>query len=305
MAIRFEYDTVTWVQRIPFIFASVLNILVLMLTIRQQMKNKVILKLKYGSNALLLFCISVACTVALRLLYYFSGPGAILTPSILYAICYYTPPLFMIAACVFFLNYLLNSLQSRFNMSGIKRYIIFERVIQITLGVIWFIQVICFSISVYQRHAGKEDARFNCADIYQIINNVAYFFVSVFLIYVIYCYNEKLKLVGPALQNRRLAIDLVIATTFIQVFVRVMNAIFLMSNTYKEFENWSNKKKFPYAQVSYTLHSILAEILPLFAYNYYIEKDTENLGIFELLEPEEESTVNAIDSNLNEKQNDL
>eukprot|EP00826_Nyctotherus_ovalis_P064671 TRINITY_DN9491_c0_g1_i2.p1 TRINITY_DN9491_c0_g1~~TRINITY_DN9491_c0_g1_i2.p1 ORF type:complete len:335 (-),score=73.53 TRINITY_DN9491_c0_g1_i2:153-1079(-) len=281
---RYDYDTKSWIQRSPFMFTSLGYMLVLVLVLRQQHTSRTILHLKYGRNYLVMYCVAITCTVLCRMLYFFSGPDAIPTPSALFGVVSFLPSLLMIATCVFFLNYLLNSLQSRFGTVQGRRYIVFELITQTFLAVLFPLQLAFFCFAIYQKHYDGFLDFAKWTPIYHNVNNGAYLIVAFFLVYIIKCYNEKLKLVPIAFQERRKAIVLVIVATFVQVVAKIANALLIVIKVYDKLEEITHKENKPYAQLCYAVYHTLGDILPLLAYTYYIEKDTENLAVFEMTE---------------------
>ena len=285
----YEYDTKSWIQRIPYVFMSLLYIAILVLVIRQQFKIRKTVNLKYGRYALILYFVAITFTALLRILYFYSGDEAIPTPSALYAISAFSPSLLMIVASILFLNYLLNSLQSRFESIRIKRYAVLEMITKVFLAIMFPIQVFLFACSVYQEYHDDAMKSFEFEKIYHGINNGLYFVVSIFLVYIIKCYNDELKVIVVAFYNRRKAIILVIMTTFIQIIIRIVNAILIILGEYVKLEKKTYAENFPYAQLCYLMYLILSDVLLILAYTYYVEKDTKDLVVFEVTETQSPS----------------
>jgi len=279
-----HYEAKTWTLRIPFIFISLFYLVVLVLVVRQQFKNRAILNLKYGKNALLLYSISVVATVLLREIYLYSGDDAIPTPDVMYVFVSFYPVTIVHAACVFFLNYLLNSLQSRFGIVQGKRYILFEKISQTFLAILFPLQTAFCSYSVYQKTHKNSISCFDWAFIYRIFNNIACIIISIFLIYIIRCYNEKLKTFGVSFGGRKRAILFVIIIIAVQLLAKIFNAIMNITGEFLSLEKISKEDDVPYMQTYIAFYLILSDILPFFAYTYYIDKDTEDLAVFEITE---------------------
>lgn len=281
---KYKYDTITWTERIPFIFISLCYIFILILVIWQQLRIKMVLYLRYGKNALIMYCVTIAITVFLRLLYFYSGDDAIPTPSVLYGITVYFPPLFMIATCIFFLNYLLNSLHFRFGRVQGKRYAIFETISQVFLAILFPIQVAFFIYSACQTHNENFTAPFKWIDIFQNVNNISYLIISAFLIYIIKSYTDKLELFSIDFYNRKTAIKLVIISTFVQIVARIVNALLIIFDVYLPIEEKTHEENFPYAQLCFSAYILLSDVILILSYTYYIKKDTENLTAFRMKE---------------------
>ena len=278
------YDATTWILRIPFIFISLFYVVVLVLVVRQQLKNRAALNLKYGKNSLLLYCISVVATVLLREIYLYSGDDAIPMSKVMFLFVSYYPVTITHAACTFFLNYLLNSLQSRFGVAQRKRYILFEKITQTFLAILLPFQTALCIYSVYQRSYKSLIFDLNWDDIYFVVSDAVCVIISAFLIYIIRSYNEKLKTFGVSFEGRKRAILFVIIIIAIQLLARATQAIMIIKDTLKFLEETSKKDNRPYVQTYIFFYFILTDILPFLAYTYYIDKDTEKLTVFEMTE---------------------
>jgi len=278
------YDTNSLILRIPFIFISLLYVVVLVLVVRQQFKSRAMLNLKYGKNSLLLYCISIVATVLLRGIYLYSGEDGIPTPDVMYIFVASYSGTIVNAVCIFFLNYLLNSLQSRFGIVQGKRYVLFEKITQTFLAIVLPLQTALCIYFVYQVHYKSFIFGFDWLFIYCIVNNTASIIISTFLIYIIRCYNEKLKTFGISFRGRKRAILFVIIVIAVQLLARIFNVIMNITDSFAYLEEITTRDDIPYMQTYTAFYLILSDILPFLTYTYYIDKDTESLAVFGMTE---------------------
>jgi len=278
------YDTTSWILRIPYIFISLCYAAALVLVVRQQFKSRAILNLKYGKNFLLLYSISVVATVLLREIYLYSGDDAIPVSNVMFEFVASYPTAMVHAACVFFLNYLLNSLQSRFGIVQGKPYILFEKISQTFLAIILPLQTAFCIYFVYQESHKKSIFGLNWTIIYCVASNAACTINLGFLIYIIRCYNEKLKTFGIFFEGRKRAILFAVIIIAVQLVARIAHIILLTTERLKPLKEITVKDDIPYMQMYFAFYLILSDILPFFAYTYYIDRDTEDLAVFEMTE---------------------
>ncbi len=276
-----EYDTHNWTQRSVFVVMAVLYLLLLVFVARQFLKGLAVIVVKYGRNILIMFFVSVCFAFTFRIVYYFSGEGALMLPLAPYGLCAHFPGMFLLTASLSFMNYLLRSLSSRFDRGAREAFRNYECLADVFLAIIWPVQLAIYTMAIYwvlQGEPGKANSTYWKA-IFMYILLGAIMCLMPLIVYALIVYMRELRRFPFTFDDKRVIMFFVITSTTLEVICRVTNSLLINTQVYARLEKYSNDTGVPYAQLAYAAYHLCSDLLLIFSYTMYLRKDMSHLVI--------------------------
>jgi hypothetical protein len=269
-----DYDCQSWTESGVFGGLGIVYLGIIVAGVREYRRSMRASIPDSTKHLFFLYFVTLMLGLSFRILCFVSGSHFIPFPAPIYGLFSTYPGLIFATACVFFMEYMIDSFYFNFGRARTNLH----RAIRTFLVIFWPTELAMYVGVVYQHYSSNK------INWYQIVYLVAlamYFIVTSLLVFLFVVYIRNIKRFPHTYRDKRCILLAMLIITTLQIVYRVVHILLDNFKIYNALQKACANSGVPCMHLMYDCYFLLCDITLPVVYTLYIRKDIQHLAMSE------------------------